>query len=85
MKTFNDLEVGDYFFDLDVKSSKVYRNKIKRIDSSQYGKVLVWTDNNNCPGETLILHNELNLTVSSASSFISCVSSYDIINILCNS
>lgn len=85
MKTFNDLKVGDYFFDLDVDSGKVYRNDIKEIRSVEYGKLLIWTDNYGCPGQTLILCNQLNLTVIPDSFYISCISIYDIINILCNS
>lgn len=85
MKTFNDLEVGDCFYDLDVYSRRIYRNKITKIESEEYGKLFVWTDNNDCPGRTLITRNRLNLTVVPDTFCISCISIYDIINILCNS
>lgn len=85
MKTFKDLKVGDYFFDLDPVAKVVFRNEIIEIESFDYGKILKWTDNNGCSGRTVIGYDQLNSTVIPGTFITSCASTYDIINLLCNS
>lgn len=83
MKTFNDLKIGDYFYDLD--RGTLYRNKITDIDVLGENKVFIWIDNNNKQGATLIPFTKTNTSVYEDIFLITCATAKDIINVICNS
>lgn len=83
MKTFNDLKVGDYFYELDGKT--LYRNEITKIDILGENKTFVWVDNNNCKGSTLIPFIITNTSVYMDVFLVVCATAEDVVNVLCNS
>ena len=83
MKTFNDLKIGDYFYELDGKI--LYRNKITGIDISGEEKVFIWIDNNNSKGSTFIPFTKTNKSVYKCTFIIACATAEDVVNVLCNS
>lgn len=84
MKTFSDLEIGDYFYELD-REGTLYRNKITDIDVLGEYKVFIWIDNNNHNGTTLIPFTKTNTSVYGDIFLIVCATAKDIINVLCDS
>lgn len=83
MKTFNDLKIGDYFYELD--GQILYRNKITGIDISGEEKVFIWVDNNDCKGSTFIPFTKTNKSVYKCTFIIACATVEDVVNVLCNS
>ena len=85
MKTFNDLKVGDYFYELDRDIGTLYRNKITGIDISGEEKVFIWIDNNDSKGSTFIPFTKTNKSVYMCTFIIVCATAEDVVNVLCNS
>ena len=83
MKTFNDLKIGDYFYELDGQT--LYRNEITGINISGEEKVFVWVDNNGSKGSTFIPFTKTNKSVDMCTFLIVCATAEDVVNVLCNS
>ena len=83
MKTFNDLKIGDYFYELD--GQILYRNEITGIDISGEEKVFFFFYNNGSKGSTFIPFTKTNKSVYMCTFLIVCATAEDVVNVLCNS
>lgn len=83
MKTFNDLKIGDYFYELD--GLTLYRNKITDIDVLGENKAFIWVDNNDSKGSTFIPFTKTNKSVYMDVFLVVCATAEDVVNVLCNS